>query len=183
MRVSKRLAAVTNVGPYLQPTGRDTRLILRGYGFDAVSNLAARLKFTGGTVSQITRVNDTELVVNTGPLNLGTFTFSFTNALNVPTATASVRTYTPQNFAAAVDAHRRRPAPACSTTPSVRSVYLVNAEPGVAAALSLHQPVESHIRLPCPRWWTLVFRRTARACWWRPQLLPGATFVSSILRT
>jgi len=102
VRVSKRLAAVTNVGPYLQPTGRDTRLILRGYGFDAVSNLAARLKFTGGTVSQITRVNDTELVVNTGPLNLGTFTFSFTNALNVPTATASVRTYTPQNFAAAV---------------------------------------------------------------------------------
>ena len=102
VRVSKRLAAVTNVGPYLQPTGRDTRVILRGYGFDAVTNLAARLQFSGGTVSQITRVNDTELVVNTGPLNLGTFPFSFTNALNVSTATASVRTYTPQNFAAAV---------------------------------------------------------------------------------
>jgi hypothetical protein len=101
VRVSKRLAAVTHVGPYLQPTGRNTRLILRGYGFDAIDNLTARLQFGGGTVSQITRVNDTELVVNTGPLNLGIFPFSFTNALNVSTATASVHTFTPQNFAAA----------------------------------------------------------------------------------
>lgn len=101
VRVSKRLAAITHVGPYLQPTGRDTRVILRGIGFDGVGNLAARLHFSGGTVTQITRVNDTELVVNTGPLGLGAFPFSFTNALNATTASAAVKTFTPQTFAAA----------------------------------------------------------------------------------
>jgi len=101
VRVVKRLAAVTHVGPYLQPAGRDTRVVLRGSGFDGVGNLAARLHFTGGTVTQITRVNDTELIVNTGPLGLGTFPFSFSNALNVTTDTASLKTYTPQTYPAA----------------------------------------------------------------------------------
>jgi glutamine cyclotransferase len=100
VRVSKRLAAVTHVGPYLQPAGSNTRVILRGYGFDSVGNLAARLQFSGGTVTQITRVNDTELIVKTGPLGLGTFPFSFTNALNVTTATAAVKTYMSQTFSA-----------------------------------------------------------------------------------
>lgn len=102
VHLSKRLAAVTSVGPYLQPAQRDVRVILRGFGFDGIADLGARLQFTGGTVTQVTRVNDTELVVEIGPLPQGSWPFSFTNVLNQPAASASLRTYMPQTFAEAV---------------------------------------------------------------------------------
>jgi hypothetical protein len=123
VRVRKNIAAVTNVGPYLQPTGRDTRLILRGRGFDAVGNLAARLQFDGGVITQITRVNDTELVVRTGPLTDGTF--SFTNALGVTTASAAVKTFAPQTFTATSMPTGGRPL-ALFYDAERSSVYVVN---------------------------------------------------------
>jgi hypothetical protein len=102
IHVVKRLAAVTSVGPYIQPASRPTRVLLRGFGFSGVTNLASRLQFTGGTVNSITLVNDTEIVVNTGALPVGFFPFSFTNALNYPVSSARLRTFTPTQQGAAV---------------------------------------------------------------------------------
>lgn len=92
----KHLAAVTSVGPYLMPTLQPTsRIILRGYGFTGVDDLAARLQFAGGTVNSVTLVNDTEVVVATGPLTNGSFLLSFSNALNQPAASARLKTFVP----------------------------------------------------------------------------------------
>jgi len=42
VRVTKNLARITSVTPYLQPAGRAVRVILRGSGFDSVMNRVRR---------------------------------------------------------------------------------------------------------------------------------------------
>lgn len=102
IRVNKRVAAVTHVAPYVMPTQQPTsRIILRGFGFDGVDNLAQRLQFAGGTVSAVTLVNDTEVLVTTGPLSQGSFPMSFSNAMNYSAAAAALVTFAPTSQPAA----------------------------------------------------------------------------------
>ena len=97
VRVTKNLARVTAVAPYLQPAGRAVRVILRGSGFDSVTNLGSRLRVDNGSgaIASVERVNDTELVLRLNPLSAGAHPVTINNALGLTTGTQTLKTFTP----------------------------------------------------------------------------------------
>jgi hypothetical protein len=95
VRIHKRIAQVSTVSPYIQPAGRALRVILRGAGFDGVTDLAARVHIAGGSVAAVTRVNDTEVILAVDPLSAGDHAVTIDNALGFATGTRSLKVFTP----------------------------------------------------------------------------------------
>ena len=97
VRVTNNLARIKAVAPYLQPAGRPVRVILRGSGFDAVTNLQSRLRVDNdsGAIVSVDRVNDTELVLHLSPLSAGGHPVTINNALGIMTGTQLLKTFTP----------------------------------------------------------------------------------------
>ena len=98
--IEKRLPRVTSVGPYVHLTAQPVRVILRGSGFDSVGDLLARVAITDASVTSVDRVNDTELVVHTGPMSVGAFAVKVSNALGMAVAQSSITVVAPQTFVA-----------------------------------------------------------------------------------
>jgi hypothetical protein len=91
VHVDKHLAEITGLGPYLQVSDRNVRVIVRGLGFDAITNPAARIDVAGVAGETVQRRGDTELLITTAaPQAAGTYLVSASNALNLPVANRSL---------------------------------------------------------------------------------------------
>jgi hypothetical protein len=99
VRVQRRLAEVSAVGARIQPAGAKTTLVVKGRGFAAITNPAARFAATGATPTSVQRVGDTKLVVSFDSLSVGSHVVSVGNALGTATSTASVIAVAPTPYA------------------------------------------------------------------------------------
>jgi hypothetical protein len=97
--VQRRLAEVNAVGARIQSAGTRTTLVVKGRGFSAITNPAARLAATGATPTSVQRVSDTKLVASFDSLSVGTHVVSVNNALGATTSTSSVLAVTPTPYA------------------------------------------------------------------------------------
>ncbi len=127
VRIDKRLPEVQHLGPYLVVSGRTTRLVVRGRGFDGIANLAARLQAAGIGAGTATRVSDTELRLDVAPTAAGSGRIGTSNALGEVIGGATLQVVAPQTFAYAA-------VPTGGIKRSVvydaqrRSIYAVNVE-------------------------------------------------------
>ena len=127
VRIDKRLPEVQHLGPYLVVSGRTTRLVVRGRGFDGIANLAARLQAAGIGAGTATRVSDTELRLDVAPAAAGSSRIGTSNALGEVIGGATLQVVAPQTFAYAA-------VPTGGIKRSVvydaqrRSIYAVNVE-------------------------------------------------------
>ncbi len=99
VRVEKRLPEVRVLGPATVVSGRPTTLTVRGRGFLAVADPAARFTAGGLAVSGLTRVSDTELQLQLNPTAAGSAGLRVDNALGLPPATATLTVVPPRRYA------------------------------------------------------------------------------------
>jgi hypothetical protein len=98
VRITKRIAQVTGLGPYLHVSGRPLRAQVRGIGFSSMNNLS-RVSVTGLPNATFTLVNDTTLEVNVpGSVSAGSYPISISNSLGLPTASRTLKVINPVTF-------------------------------------------------------------------------------------
>ena len=97
--LTKNLAEVTFASPHLRLPNEAGPLILRGRGFDSLPDLSAALQVTGAQVSNVTRVSDTQLMLQVAGMASGSATFGVTNALGVNSGKASIKVVAPTGYA------------------------------------------------------------------------------------
>jgi hypothetical protein len=101
LRLDKRLAQVTGLGPYLQVSDRPLRIIARGLGFNGISDLSARIVVDGVSGTTIQRRSDNEVVITAGPQAAGTYRVRATNALSLDAAERTATVIDPMTQVAA----------------------------------------------------------------------------------
>jgi hypothetical protein len=79
LHVTKKLAQVTSIAPYVQLSTKPIRLIVRGVGFDALSNLASGLTIQGAANPVYTKVNDTEVIIEAAAMAVSSYQVQATN--------------------------------------------------------------------------------------------------------
>ncbi len=94
----KAFPEVTSLGPDLLVTGQASALTLRGKGFSALADAAARLSTPGMTPSAVHVLGDTELTLQVTPATAATIPIGFTNALGLDPAASTLRVITPQTY-------------------------------------------------------------------------------------
>lgn len=99
VRVEKRLPEVRGLGPATVVSGRTTRLAVRGRGFGAVADIAARFAAAGLPVAGLERISDTELSLQVSPSAAGTTAVQMGNALGLAPATATLTAVPPRSYA------------------------------------------------------------------------------------
>ncbi|RFP14928.1 MULTISPECIES: hypothetical protein [unclassified Duganella] len=97
--LSKNLPAVNYASPHLRLPNEGGPVILRGSGFDSVTDLGQALQVNGAQVNSITRVSDTQLLLQVGAAASGSATFSIANALGVDTGKASIKVVPSTSYA------------------------------------------------------------------------------------
>ena len=95
----KNLPEVTFASPHLRMPNEGGAVILRGRGFDSLPNLSAALQVTGAQVSSVTRVSDTQLLLQVPGAASGNASFSIANAMGVNTGKATVKVVAPASYA------------------------------------------------------------------------------------
>lgn len=90
VRVDKRLPEVQVLGPSSVVAGRSSTLTVRGRGFTAVADIAARFAAAGLPVSGLTRVSDSELQMQVTPTAAGSVPVTVDNALGLAPAAATL---------------------------------------------------------------------------------------------
>lgn len=90
VNLDMNLPHISTLAPYVQLTGQNARVILRGSGFSSISSLTSRITIDSTPVTSATLVNDTEVIALFAPLSAGTHTVSASNALGLSTTTGSV---------------------------------------------------------------------------------------------
>ena len=99
LTLDKNLPEINFVSPYNTPQGESGPLIVRGRGFDGAPNLAQVLSASGASVQSITRVNDTQLLLQVAGAPQGQATFTLNNALSVATGSATLKVVPQGSFA------------------------------------------------------------------------------------
>lgn len=98
--LTKNLPEVSFVAPYLQLPNTPGTLIVRGRGFDGVTDLQKALVVSGtAQVTGITRVNDSQLLVQVTGAAAGDTSFSMSNAMGVNTGRATMKIAVPSTYA------------------------------------------------------------------------------------
>lgn len=77
--VTKRMPGLTSVMPYIHPANTESRMILRGRGFDTLDNPAASIATTGMPLTSVTRLNDHEIAVIAQMQPAGRYHMTMTN--------------------------------------------------------------------------------------------------------
>jgi len=91
--LKKNLAELHYAGARLQ--GSASTILLRGRGFDGVTDLSGALSSNGPALSNITRISDRELSASMPATSAGTTTFTIANAAGLKTPVAELRTLAP----------------------------------------------------------------------------------------
>lgn len=97
--LTKNLPAVTFSSPHVRLPNEAGAVILRGSGFDSLPDLTRALQVTGAQVTGITRVSDTQLLLQVAGAAAGNATFSVANALGVATGSATMKVVAPVSYA------------------------------------------------------------------------------------
>ena len=100
IRLRKELALITGLGPSYQLSDRAARIIVRGRGFIANRDWSQHLHVAGAPAGagNVTRVNDTELLVDL-PLPAGDMVvFEPTNGLGIPFGSDSLKVVLPRTY-------------------------------------------------------------------------------------
>lgn len=101
IRVNKRLAQVTGLGPYLQVSDRPFRVIARGLGYDPIANPSARVIVEGVPGATIQRRGDNDVLITAPAQAAGTYRVRVSNALGMTTASRLVTVVDPRTQVAA----------------------------------------------------------------------------------
>ncbi|HEY5755860.1 MAG TPA: hypothetical protein VIU34_08550, partial [Steroidobacter sp.] len=101
IEVNKGLAQVTGLGPYLQVSDRPLRVIVRGRGFDDITNPATRVLVDGMPAATVQRRGDTEVLITAPAQAAGTYRVRATNALGLTTANREITVVDPRTQVAA----------------------------------------------------------------------------------
>ena len=112
VKLTKRLAEVTGLGPQIQFAGRPLRVVVRGRGFEGL-NLQSRLSMSA-TVTDRQPINDRAFVVNANALAQGQYSVGVTHAVGFPASTQTLHVLTATNPTYAV----------VSSNASVRSLFV-----------------------------------------------------------
>ncbi|MBA5688632.1 hypothetical protein [Rugamonas apoptosis] len=97
--LKKNLPEVSFVAPHLQLPNTPGTLILRGRGFDSVTDLQKALMVSGSAqVAGITRINDSQLQVQVTGAASGNTSFSIGNAMGVNTGSATMKVAAPSAY-------------------------------------------------------------------------------------
>lgn len=98
VRVNKRLAQVTGLGPYLHISGRPLRAQVRGLGFSAMSSLA-RVSVAGLANANFTLVNDTTLEMDVpDAVAAGAYPISISNTLGITVGSRTLKVIDPVSY-------------------------------------------------------------------------------------
>lgn len=97
--LTKNLPEVNFASPHLRMPNESGPLILRGHGFDRLPDLTSALQVSGAKVTGITRVSDTQLLLQVAGSAAGNATFSVANALGVATGSATMKVVAPAAYA------------------------------------------------------------------------------------
>lgn len=89
--LNKKLPELNYISPHTRLPGESGSYILRGHGFDAITDLSQALQVTGTTPATIVRVNDTQLNVSL-PAAAGDATFTLSNNLGSASGTVTLKT-------------------------------------------------------------------------------------------
>jgi hypothetical protein len=100
VKLTKRLAEVTGLGPQIQFAGRTLRVVVRGRGFEGL-NLQNRLSMSA-TVTGRQPINDRAFVVNANALAQGQYSVGVTHAVGFPASTQTLHVLTATTPAYAV---------------------------------------------------------------------------------
>jgi hypothetical protein len=97
VRLTKRVAQIERLAPYYQLAGQSARIVVRGQGFVATRDWSTHFLIStpGATV---TRVNDTELLIDLPPPIHGGVVFEATNALGLATAAWTLPVLQPTSY-------------------------------------------------------------------------------------
>jgi hypothetical protein len=98
VRVSKRLAQVTGLGPYLHIAGRPLRAYVRGLGFSSMNNLQ-RIQMAEVPEATFTLVNDTTLMLEVpAGVPAGSYPVSASNDLGFAVESRTLRVVDPVSY-------------------------------------------------------------------------------------
>ncbi|MYN41611.1 hypothetical protein GTP55_19800 [Duganella sp. FT109W] len=89
--LDKRLPEVSYISPHTRLAGEAGNYIVRGRGFDAITNLNQVLQVTGATPAQIVRVNDTQFELSL-PAAQGDATVALSNSLGASSGSVTLKT-------------------------------------------------------------------------------------------
>ncbi|MRW91310.1 hypothetical protein GJ699_15055 [Duganella sp. FT80W] len=95
--LDKKLPELNFISPHTRLPGEAGNYIVRGRGFDAISNLSWLLQVSGATPSKITRVNDTQLELSL-PAAQGDATFALSNSLGAKSGTVTLKALAQPSF-------------------------------------------------------------------------------------
>ncbi len=96
--INKRLAQINFASPSIRLPNEAGTVIIRGRGFDGITNLDQALKVSGAPIKRITRTNDTQLVLDLDGIAQGETNITLSNGLDVATGTAKVKVVPPVTF-------------------------------------------------------------------------------------
>lgn len=96
--LDKRLPQLNYVSPATRLPNESGPLIVRGRGFAAIADLAHTLDVGGANVTNITRVNDTELLLQVAGAAVGQSTFRLNNTLGAATGSATLKVIAQPGF-------------------------------------------------------------------------------------
>lgn len=96
--LNKQLPEVNYVSPASLLPNEAGTVILRGRGFNRITNLEQGLSITGIPVKRITRINDTQLNLQFDGAAQGEANISLKNALSIPMGSASLKVLPQQSF-------------------------------------------------------------------------------------
>ncbi len=134
VRLTRQLAHITGLGPYFQLSDRDARIVVRGRGFISSRDWATHLRVAGAPAGNgnVTRVNDTELLVDLPPPPFATIVFEPTNALGISFGMDSLKVLQPRMYAETAIG-TGFPVRSIEYDAERQQIYLVNAAPGAGA--------------------------------------------------
>lgn len=98
IKLSKRIPEVNFVSPATLLPGESGNIIVRGRGFNGVKNLEQSINVTGLAVKSVTRINDTQLILEIENAALGNAKIALNNALSVSSAPVELKILSQPSF-------------------------------------------------------------------------------------
>ncbi|WP_166454932.1 PD40 domain-containing protein [Duganella aquatilis] len=95
--LDKRLPELSYISPHTRLSGEAGNYIVRGRGFDAITNLNQVLQVKGATPAQIVRVNDTQFELSL-PAAQGDATVALSNTLGASSGSVTLKTVSQPAF-------------------------------------------------------------------------------------
>lgn len=137
----KALPEVHFAGPYLLLQGQTNQVYLSGRGFNQLQDVASSLQLSGQAASKVSRISDTQLLVEISPTASNSISASIRNTLGLRSDAATLQVGGAQSYAAAAIA-----------TPGNKRTILFDAQRQAVYAVNVENQTLERIRFDGSAW-------------------------------